>query len=315
MLVILPEVERALARGGPVVALESTLICHGFPHPEGLAVGRELEATVRSAGAVPAAVAVLAGRLHIGLSDAQLVELAGREGVAKCSARDLPAVCARGDWGATTVAGTLAAAARVGIEVFATGGIGGVHRGAAHLSGTHPTRKQRMDVSADLDALARYPAITVCAGAKSLLDLGNTLEALETRGVPVFGWRTDRLPAFYSADSGLAVPHRVDDVDTLSLAWRMHRDLGLPGGILLCQPPPKDVALDHAQVEAWIDASLADAAGAGVDGAALTPRILADLHRLSNGRTLRTNRALARANAHLAAELAISLARPTPEAA
>ena len=292
-----PEVAAALDRGDAVVALESTLICHGFPHPEGLAVGRELEDAVRSQDATPATIAVVAGVIRVGLDDETLAELAGRDDVAKCTARALPMTCATGAWGATTVAATMAVAARVGLEVFATGGIGGVHRGG-ELS---------LDISADIAALASYPLLVVCAGAKSLLDLPRTLEALETAGVPVIGWQTDALPAFYCRDSGLKVPQRVDDTETVAAAWQVQRALGLPGGMLLCQPPPEDAALNGDEVAQWLTACHAEAAAAGVHGPELTPYILAGLRARSGGRTLRTNRRLALANAALAARLARSI--------
>ena len=301
-----PEVAAALSAGRPLVALESTIFAHGFPPNEGRALCDALEAAVRAEGAVPAAIAICNGDVRVGLDAAAydvLTSLApaadGRQPkVAKCGAREVAFVAAAGGWGATTVSATLAIAARAGIAVFATGGIGGVHRGGA----------RSLDISADLDALASWPVLVVAAGAKSVLDLPRTLEALETRGVPVVGYRCDELPAFYSADSGLRLGLRCDEPEALARGFALQRQLGTAAGALVCQPPPADVALAATAVEAWLAEASAEADAAGVRGAAWTPFVLADLHRRSGGRTLVVNRALALANAALAARIAVALA-------
>ena len=290
------EVRAALDCGGPGVALESTIIAHGFPRPDNLAVGFELEAAVRAAGATPATIALFDGRVRVGLDRPALERLAAGE-VAKCSLRDIAALTAAGAAGATTVAATLRIAAAAGIAVFATGGIGGVHRGAGGAT----------DVSADLAELARSRVAVVSAGAKSILDLAATLEVLETHGVPVIGFGTDEFPAFLSQTSGLRLRHRVDTVTALARIVRAQRDLDLPAGLLICQPPPAAQAMAAAEVEDLVDRAVAEAAEAGIAGAALTPYLLAAMDRLSAGRTRRVNRALAIANAQLAAALAVEL--------
>jgi len=299
LLQLAPEVAQALAAGRPVVALESTLIGHGLPWPRNLETARRLERTVRRAGAVPATVAILDGELVVGLDGAGLERIA-RAGprVVKVSRRDLAWVVARRLDGATTVAGTMMIAAAAGIGVFATGGIGGVHRGA----GTS------FDVSADLEELARSPVAVVCAGAKSILDLGATLEALETRGVPVIGYRTGRFPAFYVRASEHPLEHRAGDVRDLAAVVRSHRRLGLAGGLVIANPIPQEHALDPEPVAAAIERALADAARDGVAGKALTPYLLRRLEELTGGATLDANAALVEANARLAAELAVALA-------
>jgi len=297
---IADEVAAAGAAGRPVVALETSIVAHGLPRPDNVEVGRAMAAAVRAAGAVPALTAVAAGELRVGLDDAELVRLGGDPPAAKAAMRDLARLAAAGAWGATTVSGTLALAAAAGVAVMATGGIGGVHRGA----GTS------FDVSADLAALARTPAVVVCAGAKSILDLAATLEWLESRSVPVLGWGTERLPAFYSADSGLAVP-RVDDVERLAALVRTHWAL-CGGGVVVARPPPRP--LDPGAVAAWSEAAHGRAAATGVAGAALTPFVLGEMARLSGGRTVAANRELVLANAELAARLASHVV-PSLEAA
>jgi pseudouridine-5'-phosphate glycosidase len=288
-----PEVVLALAQARPVVALESTLICHGLPRPRNLELARAVEAAVRAEGAVPATVAVMDGQVRVGLDDASLVRLAAAEGVAKCSPRDLPLVLAQRRLGATTVAGTIRVAAAVGIRVMATGGIGGVHRdGEASL-----------DVSADLFELARSGVAVVCSGAKIILDLPRTLEALESLGVPVVGFGTGDFPAFYARASGLAVP-RVDDLAGLVALLRAQAALGWPSGLVIANPPPEAHALPSAELEAWIAAALAEARGRGIAGAAETPALLAALAERSGGRTVAVNEALVLDNARLAARLA-----------
>lgn len=294
-----PEVRGALAAGRPVVALESTVIAHGLPRPLNLDCARELEAIVRANGAVPATVAVLGGRIRVGLTDAELERLAGAAGVAKLSRRDLATAVARGGDGATTVAATLICARLAGIGVFATGGIGGVHRGAEHS----------FDISADLTELARSPVTVVCAGAKSILDLPKTLEVLETWGVPVLGYGSDRFPGFYVRDTGLGVDARVDDPEAVARIVRARRALGLDGGEVVAAPVPESAALDPEQLDAWIGAALADASAAAVHGKALTPYLLGRLAELSGGLSLGANLALLRHNAGIASHIAKAIAK------
>ncbi len=292
------EVAEALAACRPVVALESTIIAHGLPRPDNLRVAREIEAAVRDTGAVPATVAVLGGEVHIGLGDAALEHLAGADDVAKCSIRDLAVVCARGGDGATTVAATAHLAARAGIEVFATGGIGGVHRDAV----------QTFDESADLGALAVTPICVVCAGIKSILDVGATLERLETLGVTIVGYASDRLAGFYLTDSGHPVPWRVDSPGQAAAVLRARADVGAPGAVVVANPLPVDEQLDpelHARV-------LADALRAadeqGITGKALTPFLLERFHRETGGASLVANTRLVVRNAALAGQIAVALA-------
>ncbi|HEX5727670.1 MAG TPA: pseudouridine-5'-phosphate glycosidase [Longimicrobiaceae bacterium] len=298
MIRIAPEVSAALAARRAVVALESTVLAHGLPRPRNLEVGRALEAEVRAAGAVPATVGVVAGVPAVGLSGDEVERLACAEGVGKLSTRDLAVPVARGRDGATTVAATMWLAHRAGVEVFATGGIGGVHRGDAH------------DVSADLTELGRTPLIVVCAGAKSVLDLAATREALETAGVLVAGWRTDALPAFYARESGLGVDVRVDSAAEAAALWRAHRALGIPGALLLCVPPPAEAALPPAEVEDAIRGALERAAAEGVAGKEVTPYLLRAVAERTGGRSLEANVALLLANARVGAEVAVALAAP-----
>lgn len=292
------EIADAVAARRPVVALESTIISHGLPWPRNAETAADLEAAVRAGGAVPATIAVLDGAITVGLSPAEIERLARATGVMKLSRADLAFAAATGRPGATTVAATMMVAARAGIRVFATGGIGGVHRGA----------ETSFDVSADLREFALSNVVVVSAGAKAILDLAKTLEVLETYGVPVVGWRTDRFPAFWSRDSGLACPLTVDDVDTLAAFVRTRDALGVGGGILLANPVAAEHEIAAHEVEAWIDAALAEAAEAGVIGKAVTPFLLSRIVALSGGRSLETNRALALGNAALAAELARAIA-------
>lgn len=304
MLRIAEEVSTALEEDRPVVALESTLISHGLPYPQNLEVATALEAAVRAAGAVPATIGVAAGVPTVGLEAADLERFATRpEAVRKLSRRDLAAAIAAGADGATTVAATMALAAAAGIAVFATGGIGGVHRGAAHS----------WDVSADLTELARTPTLVVCAGAKAILDLPATLEYLETLGVPVVGLATAEFPAFYSRSSGLPIPTRVETPADAARVWsaqRRHAAIAALGGMLLCAPPPADVALDRQIVEAAIERALARAAAADVRGPAVTPFLLAAMAEETSGESIATNVALLRNNAHIAALVAVALAQP-----
>jgi len=292
-LTVSDEVQAALAERRPVVALESTLIAHGLPWPVNLETARESEAAVRAAGAVPATVAVWHGVPIVGLNSAQLEELATSKRAFKASRRDLGAAVALKRLAATTVSATMALAHAAGIAVFATGGIGGVHPG------------DQMDISADLTELARTPVLIVCAGAKSILDLPRTLECLETLGVPVFGYRTDRFPAFYVAESLLPVSCRVDSPGEAAVAFAAHVRMGGRGAVL-AQPCPAEVALGEAEfAEVWRFAEH-DAQEAGVRGAALTPLLLARLAELTAGRTLSANRRLVVENARLAAEVAVA---------
>jgi pseudouridine-5'-phosphate glycosidase len=292
-----PEVAAALAARGPVVALESTVLAHGLPRPRNLQVGRAMEQAVADAGAVPATVGVVAGVPRVGMGDAEIERLAMADGVLKLSTRDLAVPVARGTDGATTVAATMWLAARAGVQVFATGGIGGVHRGEAR------------DVSADLTELGRTPMLVVCAGAKSVLDLPGTREALETAGVLIVGWGTDELPAFYSARSGISVDVRVDDAARMAALWRAHRDLGVPGAILLCVPPPAEKALDADEVEAAIGNALERARGEGICGKEVTPFLLRAVAEATGGRSLEANVALLLNNARVAASVAVAIAR------
>jgi pseudouridine-5'-phosphate glycosidase len=290
-------VRAARARTVPLVALETTILTHGMPYPENLATARAVEADVRAAGAEPATIAVLDGRIRIGLDDAEIEALARMAGVRKLSRADLPHALVTGTPGATTVAATMICAALAGIAVFATGGIGGVHRGA----------ETSFDVSADLDELARTPVAVVCAGAKAILDLRKTLEALETRGVPVVAVGQDALPAFWSRDGGLAAPLRLDTPAEIAAMIRMQRTLGYPGGTLIANPVPAADEIPATEIAAWVDRALADAAAAGIGGKAVTPYLLDRIVTLSNGRSLTTNIALVRNNARLAAAIALTL--------
>jgi len=291
------EVADALAAGKPVVALESTIVAHGLPRPDNLTAGKALEAAVREAGAVPATIAVLGGRICVGLTAAQLEALALGGDIAKASRRDLAALIAKKADGATTVAATMAVAAMAGIAIFATGGIGGVHRGA----------ETSFDISADLPELARSKVAVVSAGAKSILDLPKTLEMLEMLGVPVWGYRSDAFPAFYAPDSGLKVDARFDDVKELARAIAAHRRVGA-GGMLIANPIAAEAALDAAAIEAGIAAAIRAADEAGIGGKALTPFLLDHINRNSGGKSLAANLALAVGNARLGGTLAATLA-------
>lgn len=294
-----PEVAAALAEGRPVVALESTVISHGMPYPKNLETATALEDAVRAEGAVPATIAVLDGRIRVGLDGEALERLAkGGTSVMKLSRRDLPVALATGALGATTVAATMIAARLAGIAVFATGGLGGVHRGA----------ETSFDVSADLDELARTSVCVVCAGAKSILDLPKTLEVLETRGVPVLGLGTDAFPAFYSRNSGLPVSHRCDNVHEVAAILRAKWELGLEGGVVLANPIPEADALDGEAMEQAIAEALRDAEHHGITGKSVTPFLLAALERITGGRSLTANMALIRNNAVTAARLAAAYA-------
>lgn len=304
-LAVADEVRAALETGGPVVALETTVVAHGLPHPLNIETARAAETAVRAAGAVPATIGLLDGKACIGLSAEQLERFAAAAGqdeadseIAKASTRDLAALIATGNAGATTVAATVALAARAGIAVMATGGIGGVHRGG----------EDSLDISGDLRALARFRVAVVSAGAKAILDLPRTLEVLESQGVPVIGLGTDRFPGFYLRDSGLPVPSSVPDAAGAAAALRAHWALGLPGGLLIANPPPVTAALQASQVESWIVAAEAQARQRNIGGKALTPFLLQRLAELSHGRTLETNPALLIDNARVAGEVAAAYA-------
>ncbi len=297
-LVVSVEVADALARGAGVVALESTIITHGMPFPANLETARGVEQAVWDAGAVPATIAVLDGALRVGLDDAALSRLAEAAIVAKASRRDLPVLVAAKASAGTTVAATMFLAHRAGIAVFATGGIGGVHRGA----------EQTFDVSADLDELGSTPVAVVCAGAKSILDLPKTLEALETYGVVVIGMGTDEFPAFFTRSSGLPVDHRVDTPAELAAVLRAHRALGMRGGVLVVNPIPAGDALEAAEIDVRIAEAVADAERAGVTRKDLTPYLLDRINDLTGGRSLTANIALVRNNARVAALTAAEFA-------
>src|SRR5436190_11182887 len=295
---IADEVGEALSSGRAVVALESTIIAHGLPRPDNLRIAREIEAAVRGAGAVPATIAVLGGEVRIGLGDAELERIGSSDAVAKCSVRDLPVVCARGGDGATTVAATAHLAARAGVGVFATGGIGGVHRDAA----------SSFDESADLVELSRTPICVVCAGVKSILDAGATLERLETLGVTVLGYRTDRLAGFYLSDSGHDVPWRVESPDDVTAILRARQEVGAPGGVLVANPLPPGEQLDPVLHDSVLEQALATAAQHGVHGKAITPFLLDRLRTATEGDSLRANVTLVLRNAALAGEIAVAAA-------
>ncbi|MDW7711954.1 MAG: pseudouridine-5'-phosphate glycosidase [Deferrisomatales bacterium] len=294
-----PSVAEALALGRPVVALETAFLTHGLPRPANLETFRAMEDAVRAAGAVPAAVAVLGGVLRVGLGEAEAETLAGEESACKAGVADLPALAARGADAGTTVAATLWACRWAGIRVFATGGIGGVHRGG----GTS------FDISGDLGALARFGGCVVCSGAKVILDLPKTLQLLEALGVCVVGYRTDELPAFVSTSSGLGLRHRADTPEEAARVVRCRDALGLPQAVLLANPPPAGVAVPREAVERSLASSLAAAGGSGLSGPGVTPALLSALAHASGGATVEANRALLVANAGLGARVARSLCR------
>ncbi|HET7717625.1 MAG TPA: pseudouridine-5'-phosphate glycosidase [Bauldia sp.] len=297
-LLVSPEVRDALAGGAPVVALETTIVSHGMPWPENVETAMAVEAVVRAAGAVPATIAVLDGRIRVGLERQDLERLAKSDNVAKLSRADLAWALVSGVPGATTVAATMIVAARTGIRVFATGGIGGVHRGA----------EKSFDISADLAELARTDVTVVAAGAKALLDLPKTLEMLETLGVPVVCFGTDEFPAFWSRESGLKAPLRLDDAAAIAAFVRAREALALGGGILVANPVPEKDEIKAAEIVAHIDAAYRDSLGAGISGKAVTPFLLDAILKRTGGRSLVTNIALIKNNARLAAEIAVALA-------
>ena len=291
------EVAAARAAGRAVVALESTIVTHGMPYPANVETARAVEAVIRDAGVVPATIVVLGGRIKIGLAPHEIERLGTLRGVMKLSRADLPFAIAEKRDGSTTVAATMICAALAGIAVFATGGIGGVHRGV----------EETMDISADLDELARTPVTVVCAGAKALLDLKRTLEYLETRGVPVIGYGTDEFPAFWSRSSGLAAPLRLDSAPGIAALVRAKATLGLGGGVLVANPVPEPAEIPAAEIAVHIETAVTEAKARGVAGKAVTPFILSRMVDLTGGRSLETNIALVKNNARLAAEIALAL--------
>ncbi|MDX0201376.1 pseudouridine-5-phosphate glycosidase [Sinorhizobium meliloti] len=292
------EVAAAKQRGAPIVALESTIITHGMPYPGNLDMARSVEAIIREQGAVPATIAVIHGVLHIGLDDAKLEALSKTQGAMKLSRADLAFAIAERRTGATTVAATMIAAARAGIRVFATGGIGGVHRGA----------EQSFDISADLDELARTGVIVVCAGAKAILDIPKTLEVLESRGVPVVTYDSENFPAFWSRESGLKSPLMLNSPAAIASFQRTRELLGIDGGMLVANPVPVESEIPREEMEIYITRALDNAASEGISGKAVTPYLLDNLFRLTDGRSLETNITLVENNARLAAGIAVALA-------
>ncbi len=295
---IAPEIRAALEAGRPVVALESTIVTHGMPWPDNAAMAGDVEEVIRAAGAVPATVAVLAGRLKIGLSADERTALAREKNALKLPRADLAYAVAEGRTGGTTVAATMIAAHRAGIAVFATGGIGGVHRGA----------ETSFDISADLDELARTPVIVVSAGAKAILDVGKTLEVLETRGVPVVGYRADALPAFWSRTSPWPAPLRLDSAQAIARFQRARESLGIAGGMLVANPVPAADEIAFDVMAGHIEKAVGEAQAQGIAGKAVTPFLLARIVELTGGASLKTNIALVKNNAKLAAEIAAALA-------
>ena len=294
---IAPEVQDALREQRPVVALESTIIAHGMPHPQNLETAQALEQIIRDHGAVPATIAVIGGDYKVGLSAAELFVLATEQGVMKLSVRDLPLAATKRLHGATTVAATMRLAARAGIRVFATGGIGGVHRGV----------ETTFDISADLTELAETPVAVVSAGAKSILDIGRTLEMLETLSVPVIAYRSDSFPAFYSRDSGFAAPMRLDTPLEIAQFLKARWELSPRGGVSIANPIPSRDEIPAAQIEAQIKAALAEAAETGIAGKETTPFLLKRVNEATAGASLTANIALVKNNARLAAEIAVAL--------
>ncbi|WP_294220497.1 pseudouridine-5'-phosphate glycosidase [uncultured Shimia sp.] len=296
-LVLSPEVEDAKKNGTPIVALESTIITHGMPYPQNLEVAKQVEADIRAKGAVPATMAVLNGTLHAGLTETQLEELAQAKNVAKVSRADMPVIMAQGRTGATTVAATMIAANLAGIDVFATGGIGGVHKGA----------EDSFDISADLTELAHTPVTVVAAGAKAILDVPKTLEVLETNGVPVITYGQDSFPAFWSATSDLASPLRMDTAADIAAAHKTRGAMALPGGQLVANPIPTADEIPASELAPVIAQATQEAAEQGVSGKNVTPFLLARIFELTDGKSLVANIALVRNNARLAADIATAL--------
>ena len=295
-----PEVKEALEKGRPVVALESTIISHGMPYPKNVETALSVEKIIREHGAVPATIAVIGGRLKAGLTPEE-IEYLGKTGraVAKASRRDLPVLVARKADGATTVTTTMMIAHMAGIQVFATGGIGGVHRGA----------ETTMDISADLEELSNTPVMVICAGAKSILDLGLTLEYLETKGVPVLGYQTEELPAFYTRKSGFSVDYRIDTPEELAAAFKAQREMGLKNGMLVTNPIPEEYSMDKEVIDRAINEAIEESKALGIHGKETTPFLLAKIKDITGGDSLESNIRLVYNNAALAAETAKALAK------
>ncbi|WP_312795303.1 pseudouridine-5'-phosphate glycosidase [Tianweitania sp.] len=293
------EVADALKAGAPIVALESTIITHGMPYPANLEMARGVEALIRAEGAIPATIAVIDGELRVGLDDADLEALAQAKTVVKASGRDLAAVMVRKQTAGTTVSATMRLAELAGIEIFATGGVGGVHRGA----------EQSFDISADLTELGQTGTTVICAGVKSILDIAKTLEVLETQRVPVIAYGSDDFPAFFTRSSGLKADHRLDSVEEIAQAMILHRAIGSQTGILIANPIPEADALDPSFIDGTIDDAVAEADANGVTRKELTPFLLAKINELSEGRSLKANIALVRNNAAIAARIAVAHAR------
>jgi len=299
-LSVSPEVQEAIAAGKPVVALESTIISHGMPYPQNVETALNVEKIIREAGAIPATIAIIKGKITVGLSPDE-IEYLGRKGlnVIKASRRDLPVLLARGEDGATTVTTTMIGAALAGVKVFATGGIGGVHRGA----------ETTMDISADLEELAQTPVMVICAGAKSILDLGLTLEYLETKGVPVIGYQTEELPAFYTRTSGFKVDYRMDTPKEIADAFRVKLDMGLVGGMLVTNPIPEEYSMDPEYINKNIADAIAECDRLGIKGKETTPFLLDKIQKLTGGDSLKSNIQLVFNNARLGAAVAAELAK------
>lgn len=293
-----PEVKEALENNRPVVALESTIISHGMPYPKNVQTAIAVENKIRENGAVPATIAIIKGRLKVGLTPDEL-EYFGKKGLAitKTSRRDIPMIVSKGEDGATTVAATMIIAAMAGIQVFATGGIGGVHRGA----------ETTMDISADLDEFTKTPVLVVCAGAKAILDLNLTMEYLETKGVPVFCYQTDELPAFYTRKSGIKAPFRADSPEELAGIWNTKRELGIQGGFIVANPIPEEFSMDPERINAAIDEAIAEMNKLGIHGKETTPYLLDKVQKLTGGDSLESNIRLVLNNAALAARIAKGL--------
>ena len=299
-LSVSPEVQEAIAAGKPVVALESTIISHGMPYPQNVETALNVEKIIREAGAIPATIAIIKGKITVGLSPDE-IEYLGKKGlkVIKASRRDLPVLLARGEDGATTVTTTMIGAALAGVKVFATGGIGGVHRGA----------ETTMDISADLEELAQTPVMVICAGAKSILDLGLTLEYLETKGVPVIGYQTEELPAFYTRTSGFKVDYRMDTPKEIADAFRVKLDMGLVGGMLVTNPIPEEYSMDPEYINKNIADAIEEANQLGIKGKETTPFLLDKIQKLTGGSSLASNIQLVFNNARLGAEVAKELVK------
>ena len=295
-----PEVQKALDDGRPVVALESTIISHGMPYPKNVETALNVEKIVREHGAVPATIAIIKGKITVGCS-AEEIEYLGKRGlsVTKASRRDLPVLLARGEDGATTVATTMIGASLAGIKVFATGGVGGVHRGA----------ETTMDISADLEELAQTPVLVVCAGAKSILDIGLTLEYLETKGVPVVGYKTEDMPAFYTRKSGFGVDYRLDSAKEIADTFTIKQEIGLKGGMLVANPIPEQYSMDADYINANIEAAIAECNELGITGKRITPFLLDKIQKMTGGASLEANIQLVYNNVALGAEIAKGMCR------